>query len=281
MKKLPLAAVLSLLLPAVALCAGDPIVLHVVYNPASGGDQRLTDNARLTQVTNYTAGRRILSVKGSQDFASQLAALKKDGVKVRQMIIDAHGAPGFTQIIDSGNVGQFSGAAGLFTPGAEIWFTSCNTGKGEEGVKFMKAVGNTFLAQGGGRVTASVDYVRFLTPAARALIGPVTMAQGEASPGGYVQLRVQPGGAAKLYYLPPGAQEMLAQADTRGHQIADLAKFQIQTAADLVAMELRLAQEAAKLAQRTAVRAAPLVDRALPVLSPGLYLARRLFDGRK
>ena len=74
----------ALALPAAAL-PDRPIVLHVLYNPASGGDARLTDNANITHVTNFTSGRRILKVGGAEDFAKQLAQLKKDGVRVRQV----------------------------------------------------------------------------------------------------------------------------------------------------------------------------------------------------
>lgn len=278
MRTLALLALLAALPPA-ARADERPVVLHVLLNPDSGGDQRLTDNARLTQVTNYTAGRRLMAVAGAQDFADQLKRLKDSGGRLRQLIIDAHGSPAYSQVLSAGNLSRFEGLQDLFAPGAEIWFTSCNTGKGDEGLAFMRAVGQTFLAKNGGRVTASIDYVRFLTPTQRALMGPVAMAQGEGSLKGYLQLRVQPGGQGTLYYLPPGGQEFLAQADTRLNQAVDLARFQVQTVEDVVRLQARLTADAARAAQRTAVQAAPVVRRTLPFVAPGLDLALRLFDG--
>lgn len=269
-----LTAVLAL--PAAAL-PERPIVLHVLYNPAAGGDARLQDNAYITHVTNYTAGRRVLKVDGAADFAARLGQLKKDGVRVRQLIIDAHGSPASTQIMDADTVKGFAGLEGLFAPGAEILFSSCNTGKGDEGIAFMRQVGKTLLSRGGGRVTAAVDYVRFLPAHLRPLAGPAALAQGDVSLRGYLQLRVEPGGEGRLYYLPPGGQEFLSQVDTRAHQAVDLARFQVDTAADIIALQLRLAEDAARAARRTASQAAPAVRAVLPVAAPGLDLALRLF----
>jgi len=211
MSTLRLSAALVLAAPAAYAQKGsgsDGIVLHVYStNRGDGEDPMVEANARITNAVNKSPGRRLVRAQTSEDFARELQKLKTEGVRVRKLVIEGHGAPGFMGAVDSGSLASLKGMDEVFAPGAEIVFHSCSIAQGPEGVRFIRDMSKTLLARNGGTIVAPVWYYLWFRSEARPFMGQAAGQLG-GSPLGYMEARVAPGGEVRLLYTQPGVHEV-------------------------------------------------------------------------
>lgn len=135
-----------------------------------------------------------------------LERLRTQGKQIRRMIINAHGNPTGSTIIDSDSIPDLYGLSDVFAPGAEIIFYSCNVGEGLLGGDFIERLGLTLLWEGGGKIFAPRGLYH-------AIYG---------SWAGYREYIVRPGGGGELREpidLPDEIRRILKRANTLSRQV--------------------------------------------------------------
>jgi hypothetical protein len=126
-------------------------------------------------------GAEVVVVQSRAEFVTFLTRFRDTGRRIASLSVFSHGSPGTVYMGDDG-FGEASARAlrgkgyeTVFAPGARVFFSGCNVAEsgtdpglgaffgacrvaeGGAGVRFLKAVGQTFLFHGGGSVGASTS----------------------------------------------------------------------------------------------------------------------------
>ncbi|MFS4458275.1 DUF4347 domain-containing protein [Bdellovibrio sp. HCB2-146] len=105
-------------------------------------------------------------IQSQEDLRKVFDSLLKKCVKIKDLRIFAHGAPGIAQVIENSNLDlnttreQFASYSCLMAPNANIALMSCNTGRGCRGEDFMANFAQTMLPKGG-TFTANTNYALY------------------------------------------------------------------------------------------------------------------------
>lgn len=144
-----------------------------LYNPdrGTGYDQNedLAPSAAL-EFDQLPGRKNLHRVANVEEVRIILREYADQGVRIRRLVIAAHGTPGFTTIFGVESVRRLEGLGRAFAPGAEITFRSCKVGDGFMGAEFLKRVGDTLLRANGGSVAGPRWYFLEIRTAAAKLI---------------------------------------------------------------------------------------------------------------
>lgn len=204
-----------------ASAAAKPLPKEIILYVYGGNDPSFEFSSRMNASADATPNLVHLKVSGGTELIGRLREIQAAGSRITKLVIDAHGAPGLTEAMDSSDLPRFKGLDAVFAPGTDIIFHSCSVAVGEEGRRFLKNVGTTLLTKGGTVTAAEGTFYFYGDKVSRALMPDF---EGY-SPKGWVRYTAVAGGGGSFQYIPVGVEEVGEKGDARLRQAEALAQL--------------------------------------------------------